>query len=151
MIVTTVTSIHCCNCDVRQHRKYNVANFLRKKKKNHVAIPLLRRCIDVVVFAGMKWSAHTFSMFTELNKGEVKACLVCCQTFMMWLFAKMHCIKSVLIRSFSGPYFPAFGLNTDIYFVNLRTQYESGKVRTRKTPSTDTFHAVRINCYYVNG
>ena len=23
-----------------------------------------------------------------------------------------HCVKSVQIRSFSGPYFPAFGLNT---------------------------------------
>ena len=25
----------------------------------------------------------------------------------------VYCVKSVLIRSFSGPYFPAFGLNTD--------------------------------------
>ena len=24
-----------------------------------------------------------------------------------------HCVKSVPIRSFSGPYFPAFGPNTD--------------------------------------
>ena len=24
-----------------------------------------------------------------------------------------HCVKSVRIRSYSGPYFPAFGLNTD--------------------------------------
>ena len=23
-----------------------------------------------------------------------------------------HCVKSVLIRSYSGPHFPAFGLNT---------------------------------------
>ena len=26
-----------------------------------------------------------------------------------------HCVKSVCIRSFSGPYFPAFGLNTERY------------------------------------
>ena len=26
----------------------------------------------------------------------------------------IHCIKSVRIRSYSGPYFPAFGLNSDI-------------------------------------
>ena len=26
-----------------------------------------------------------------------------------------YCIKSVSIRSFSGPYFPAFELNTDKY------------------------------------
>ena len=25
----------------------------------------------------------------------------------------LHCVKSVRIRSFSGPYFPTFGLNTD--------------------------------------
>ena len=30
-----------------------------------------------------------------------------------------HSLKSVLIQSFSGPYFHTFGLNTDIYSVNL--------------------------------
>ena len=30
-----------------------------------------------------------------------------------------HCIKSVHIRSFSGPHFPAFELNTEIYGVSL--------------------------------
>ena len=43
-----------------------------------------------------------------------------------------HCVKTVQIRSFSGPYFPAFGLNTEIHSVNLRTQSECGKIRTRK-------------------
>ena len=46
------------------------------------------------------------------------------------------------IRSFSGPYFPAFGMNTDIYSGNLLIQPECGKIRTRKTPYLDTFHAV---------
>ena len=45
------------------------------------------------------------------------------------------------IRSFSGPYFPAFGLNTEIYEVNLHIQFECRKIRTRKTPTRDTFHA----------
>ena len=44
----------------------------------------------------------------------------------------MHCLKSVQIRSFSGLYFPAFGLNTVIYSVNFRIQSECGKMRTRK-------------------
>ena len=43
------------------------------------------------------------------------------------------CVKSVRIRSFSGLYFPAFWLNI---------QSECGKIRTRKTPNTDTFHTV---------
>ena len=44
-----------------------------------------------------------------------------------------HCVKCVGIRGFSGPYFPT---------LSLRIQAESGKVRTRKTPNTDTFHAL---------
>ena len=31
----------------------------------------------------------------------------------------LHCVESVKIRSFSGLYFPVFGLNTEIYAVNL--------------------------------
>ena len=55
---------------------------------------------------------------------------------------KPHCVKSVRIRSHSGLYFPAFGLNTERYFVTLRIQSECGKIRTRITPNTDTFYAV---------
>ena len=33
---------------------------------------------------------------------------------------------------FSGPYFPAFGLNTERYTVSLRIQSKCGKIRTRK-------------------
>ena len=31
----------------------------------------------------------------------------------------------------SGPYFPVFGLNLEIYFVNIRIQSEYRKIRTR--------------------
>ena len=34
-----------------------------------------------------------------------------CKTF----FDELHCVKSVQIRRFSGPYFPAFGLNSERY------------------------------------
>ena len=53
-----------------------------------------------------------------------------------------HYVKSVRIRSLSDLYFPAVVLNTDKYGVSLRIQSECGKIRTRKTPNTDTFHAV---------
>ena len=33
---------------------------------------------------------------------------------------------------FSGPYFPVFGMNTEIYGVNLRIQSEYSKIQTRK-------------------
>ena len=50
-------------------------------------------------------------------------------------------------RSYSGPDFPTFGLNTErygvsLYRVSLRTQFECGKMRTRITPNTDTFYTV---------
>ena len=51
--------------------------------------------------------------------------------------------KSVCIRSYSGLYFPAFGPNTERYSLSLRIQSECRKIRTRITPDTDTFHAVR--------
>ena len=52
------------------------------------------------------------------------------------------CIKIVRIRSYSGPHFPAFGLNVERYPVSLRIQSECGKMLTRITSNTDNFHAV---------
>ena len=40
---------------------------------------------------------------------------------------------------FSGPYFPVPGLNTEIYFVNLRIQSEYGKIRTKKNSAFGHF------------
>ena len=50
--------------------------------------------------------------------------------------------KIIRIRSFSGLYFPAFELNTEIYKVNLRIQSECRKTRTGKILNTNTFHVV---------
>ena len=54
----------------------------------------------------------------------------------------LHCLRSVRFRSYSGPYFLAFGLNTERYGVSLRIHSECGKLRTRTTSNTDTFHAL---------
>ena len=48
-----------------------------------------------------------------------------------------HCLKG-----YFGPYFPAFGLNTERCGQPLRIQSESGKMRIRITPNMDTSHAV---------
>ena len=37
-------------------------------------------------------------------------------------------------RIISGPYFPVFGLNTEIYGVNICIQWEYRKIRTRNNP-----------------
>ena len=44
----------------------------------------------------------------------------------------------------SGPYFPAFGLNTQRYFVSFRIQSECGKIRPRNNSYVDTFQAVYV-------
>ena len=45
---------------------------------------------------------------------------------------------------FSSLYFPAFGLNTEIYALNVRTQSKYGKLRTWKKLRIWTFHTVTI-------
>ena len=44
----------------------------------------------------------------------------------------IHCVKMFKYGAFSGPYFSAFGLNTERYEVSLRIQSKCGKIRTRK-------------------
>ena len=51
----------------------------------------------------------------------------------------LDCVTNFRIRSVSGPHFPAIRLNTEIQGVSLHIQSECGKIRTRKTPNTDTF------------
>ena len=53
-----------------------------------------------------------------------------------------HWVKSVRIRSYSDPHFPAFALNTDRYGVSLRIQSECGKMWTRITPNKNIFYTV---------
>ena len=75
-----------------------------------------------------------------------------------YIFKGYHCVKSVRIRSYSGlyfpafrliteicpycPYFPALGLNTERYGVSLHIQCKCGKIRIRITRNTDTSNAV---------
>ena len=53
-----------------------------------------------------------------------------------------HSVKIFRIRSVSGPYFPAFVLNTERQSESLCIQCKCGKISTSKTPNKDTFQAV---------
>ena len=46
------------------------------------------------------------------------------------------------LKSYFGPYIPAFGLNTEGCEQLLRIQSECGEMRIRITPNMDTSHAV---------
>ena len=54
-----------------------------------------------------------------------------------------HCVKSARIRSYCGPCFPVFELITETYSVSLRIHCKCWKIRTRITPNTDIFYAVK--------
>ena len=84
---------------------------------------------------------HNLKFFILITRSECGA-LPLGKYFTESKISKTHCLKIVRIRSYSGPHFPAFGLNTERYRVSLCTQFECGKMRTRITPNTDTSYAV---------
>ena len=62
----------------------------------------------------------------------------------LYFTKKLPCVKCVQIRSFSGPYFPAFGLNRrDTSHLSVFSP-NAGKYGQEKTPYLDTFHAVLL-------
>ena len=54
-------------------------------------------------------------------------------------FCSHHCVRSVRIWSFSGPYFPTFRLSISPYLVRMREN------TYQKNTFTDTFHAVHFS------
>ena len=53
--------------------------------------------------------------------------------------------KCLYLEFFWSLFSPAFGLNKGRYFVSLRIQSGWGKIRTRKTRNTDSFHALIVD------
>ena len=51
--------------------------------------------------------------------------------FNVWINS-LHCVKSVRIRRFCGPYFPAFGLNTERYGYTEYLSLNAGKYGPEK-------------------
>ena len=68
--------------------------------------------------------------------------MIACQIFAKYdFFGQSRYVESVRIKSFSGPYFPAFGLNTEIYIFHISPY--SVKIRT-----LTQFRFVTINCFF---
>ena len=91
-------------------------------------------------FARKSW----FNKSLVISNYLLIACFTfpCCIAGIHRYFSVKHCVKSVHICSHSGPYFPAFGLNTERYLVSPRIHPKCGKIRTRITQNTNTSHAV---------
>ena len=56
-----------------------------------------------------------------------------------------HCVKSVRIRSYSGPHIPTFRLDMERYSVSLRIQSEWGKMRTTQWIAVNSVMLCKIN------
>ena len=52
-------------------------------------------------------------------------------------------MRRVQIKGFFWSYFPVFGINTEVYRVNLPIQSECRIYGPEKTPYLDTFHTVK--------
>ena len=85
----------------------------------------------VLAITATAWNVSKYGVFSGPNTGkygpEITPYLDTFHTV---------CLKTIHIWSLSCPYFPAFGLN------------KCGKIQTRKTPNTDTFHAVHVTVLY---
>ena len=57
-----------------------------------------------------------------------------------------HCVKSVHIRSFCGPYFPTFGMNTESFSGPYFPTF--GMNTDQNTPNMDTFHALPTTGFF---
>ena len=101
---------------------YGLITFYRKYKLSYFSIPAL--------ISGLHKMLQTLdlSFYFRFRYSRGSPC---------------HFVKSGRIRSFPGPYFPAFGLNTEIYSVNVRIQSVCGEITTRKNPNADTFYSLR--------
>ena len=58
-----------------------------------------------------------------------------------------HCLRRVLIWSFSSPYFSTLGLNKRICSVILLIKSECGNIRTKNTPNKDPSETVIYNLW----
>ena len=102
--------------------------------------------LSTVIFAimnfGLWWSWQFHQRWTALRETRTNRKIK--GRHLYWNSKAKHCEKSVHILSFSGSHFLAFGLNTEIYRINIRIQFKYGKIKTRKTPNADTFCAVKV-------
>ena len=69
-----------------------------------------------VVQVRLEWVVVNFKEVLDVSV-KIKIHSLCLKNL---FFGRDHCVKNVRIRSYSGPYFPTFGLNTKRYFVSLR-------------------------------
>ena len=62
------------------------------------------------------------------------------------LMRNMYCVESVCIRSFSGPYFPAFALDTERSEYSVRMRENMGQSNSEYGHFHAVMHSVNSGC-----
>ena len=137
-------------CDVKEYLKENPNSFLKTN--------MVSEAINVGIKENIK-AGSPIEEVTVVKVNETFIIVICtARKNKLKAYAQAvtddvekttdeHCVKSVRVWNCSGPYFPAFGRNTERYSVSLRIQFECKKIRTRKTANMDNFHAVENVSY----
>ena len=81
---------------------------------------------------------------TKVRKREIYDRLFC----PLNLYSSNNRLQSLREKCPNTEFFPVFGINTKIYFVNHRIQSEYRKYGPEKTPYLDTFRAVNPILYF---
>ena len=84
------------------------------------------------------WESHLFRVSSKKEESQRMFSQVC-HLLKTYASSNQESAKGVRVRSFSGPYIPAFGLNTKSYRGYLPIQSKCRKIRTSKTPNTNNF------------
>ena len=69
-----------------------------------------KKCEKIYVINVDKFLKHFIILKIKIGPKNIKFCLLC---FKKAAAASVKYVKSVRVRSYSGPYFPAFGLNAE--------------------------------------
>ena len=106
----------------------------KNKQENKHELQLIK---NYIVF---EWVSFVNFSGSPVQPDSITGKLLNRSTTFFWYVGYLQCCKASGNGSLrevtkhgviSGPYFPVFGLNTEIYFVNLRIQSEYRKIRTR--------------------
>ena len=135
--------LHSCNLIKKrlQNRCFpvNFAKFFRINFSQNTPWRQLLVTVEHSLNRDHLFSTYTkFSGKTNISDSPILTCTCVCVSG-----GEKHYVKSVHVRSCSGPHFRVFGLNTERYFVSFRMQSECGKMQTKITPNTYTFLAVK--------
>ena len=95
------------------------------------------------IFLWYSSAGYIVNTYLRIRKYSISITSKFCQCPILLGSHTVRCLKTICNQGFSGPYFPAFRLNTERYFVFLRIQSKCRKKRTIKNFETDTFYQVR--------